>query len=62
MTSFALFGSYKDFFFFFLTVFTCMHVCGGVIVLLSLLIVDKYPEGKIIIDGVETFLCISLMK
>lgn len=35
---------------------TCLHVCtcGGVINLLSLLIVDKCPEGEIIIDGVET--------
>lgn len=62
MASFALFGSYKEFFFLCDGVYMYAHVCGGVIVLLSLLIVDKYPEGKIIIDGVEIFLCSSLMK
>lgn len=42
--------------------FTCMHMCGGVINLLSLLIADKCPEGEITIDGVETFSNSSLMR
>lgn len=53
MTCSAFFGRDKERSIF-LCVFTCMHVSGGVIILLPLLIVDKYPAGKIIIDGVKT--------
>lgn len=42
--------------------FTCMHMCGGVINLLSLLIVDNRPEGELIIDGVGTFSNSSMMR
>ena len=37
------------------SVFTCVHMCGGVITLLFGLIVDQCPEGEVIIDGTETF-------
>lgn len=58
MTSFAFFVGQKE------SLCLCvsqlcvcvdMYACGGVINLLSLLIVDNCPEGKIIIDGLETF-------
>lgn len=56
MISFAFFGRQKERgVYFYATVFTCVHVRGGVNVLLFWLALDKYPEGVIIIDRVETF-------